>query len=424
MNREHALCCLGSSLRYLHDRTGVSGEKELVFLRTEDIRRWYANVSVPFGDGDRKLNGFDAWDRWPERKQFKGVGLFPGSMPVPNGYLNLWQDFAVKPRRGEWALFDDHLYDVICGGNESYYNWLMDWLAHLVQKPQEKPGSAVVLKSEIKGTGKSMVVEFLRRILGVHAMSVSHTEHVVGKFNGHFLRNILLGLEEGFWAGNKAAEGVIKNLITEPYITIEQKGVDPISARNYTRLLVTTNAHWSVPAGIDERRVFVLEVKNPDAKKRKYFDPIFKEMDHGGTEAMLFDLLQREIKSNLRNPPETLALREEREHSLDGMNKWLCEVAREGAIYDKRQNKDIPLNTKEPTEIERSIVQDAARDCCNVHEGKSVGVRLGKLLARIGVEGRQPSRKGKRERTYIFPPLPAFMAAVENALRVSVTEEA
>ena len=86
-------------------------------------------------------------------------------MTVPNGYLNLWQGFAVKPHKGDWTLFDDHLFYVICGENQRYYDWLMDWLAHLVQKPYEKPGSAVVLKSEVKGTGKSMVVEFLRRIL-------------------------------------------------------------------------------------------------------------------------------------------------------------------------------------------------------------------------------------------------------------------
>jgi hypothetical protein len=352
------------------------------------------------------------------------VGLFPGSMPVPAGYLNLWQGFAVKQRKGDWSLFDNHLFFVICGENERYYAWLMDWLAHLVQKPHEKPGSAVVLKSEVKGTGKSMVIEFMRRVLGVHAMSVSHTEHVVGKFNGHFLRNILLGLEEAFWAGNKAAEGVIKNLITEPYITIERKGVDPISARNYTRLLVTTNAHWSVPAGIDERRFFVLEVKNPNAKKRSYFDPIFEQMGAGGTEAMLFDLLNRKIQSNLRNPPETTALQDERMHSLDGAHRWICEVAKGGAIYDRRQGADVALNENAETEVARGTVQEAAKECCTVHEAKALDVRLGRLLTQLGVGTSHPTVRGKRTRVYVFPPLPAFRTAVERVVRVPVIAEA
>lgn len=422
MNKEHALVSLGSSIRYLHERDEHNGERGVHFLQPDSMKRLYANVLVPVGE--RKLNGFDAWDRWKKRRQCRGVALFPGSMKVPPGYINLWRGFAVEPRVGRWNLFDDHLYHVVCAGSDEYYAWLIDWLAHVFQHPEEKPGSAIVLKSEAKGTGKSMVFQFLRHILGVHAMSVAQANHVVGNFNGHLMQNILLGVEEAFWAGNKSAEGVIKNLITEPTITIEQKGIDPISAPNYTRLLINSNESWTVPVGIDERRFLVLEVNNKRAKDPSYFDPIFAQMKNGGLEAMLFDLLGWDIKSNLRNPPETKALEDEREHSLDGVHKWVCEVARSGCVTDKRQGTDVMLSEDAPTEVDRLVVRDAAREYCANYEARSLDTRLGTLLRRTGVQTSQPRKLGRRTRVYVFPALSEFRPTVGRVLRVSTLEEA
>ena len=422
MNREHALVSLGSSIRYLHDYAGANGKSELEFRRAEDMKRWYANITVPVGD--RKLNGFDAWDRWKERRQCTGVGLFPGEMTVPSGYINLWRGFAVEPCKGQWSLFDDHLHDIVCSGNEEYYVWLIDWLAHLIQHPDKKPGSAVVLKSAAKGTGKSMIYQFLSRILGVHAMSVAQAGHVVGNFNGHLLRNILLGVEEAFWAGNKSAEGVIKNLITEPTITIEKKGIDPISAPNFTRLLINSNESWTVPVGIDERRFLVLEVNNKRAKDPRYFDPIFKQMKNGGLEAMLHSLLEWDIKSNLRNPPETKALEQEREYSLSGVHRWVCEVARAGCVYDKARGSDIVLSDNTTTELDRAVIRDAVRDNCTSHEARCLDTRLGLLLKQVGVESGRPSRQGRRARVYVFPPLHELRSSVERVVRVSATGDA
>ena len=251
------------------------------------------------------------------RRQYSGIGMFPPGMKAPKGYFNLWTGFAVEPREGDWKLFRAHLFNMVCGGDEAIFTWLMDWLADLVQNPAHKPGSALVLESEAKGSGKSMVIAMLKRLLGRHALSVSKSELVVGRFNGHLQDILLLGVEEAFWAGNKAATGALKSLITEAEITIERKNLNAYDAPNFTRLIFTSNERWVVPVGETERRFLVLRVKNPHANKREYFDPIFEQMEkRGGLEAMLHELLNRKIRSDLRKPPETGALVEQRVQSL------------------------------------------------------------------------------------------------------------
>ena len=78
-------------------------------------------------------------------------------------YFNLFNGWAIKPESGRCDLIDWHLREVICGGHDVEYEYLMDWLAHLFQFPTEKPGVALVLRSG-KGTGKSMVMSRLSLI--------------------------------------------------------------------------------------------------------------------------------------------------------------------------------------------------------------------------------------------------------------------
>jgi Family of unknown function (DUF5906) len=71
---------------------------------------------------------------------------------------------------------------------------------------------------------------------------------------------LLLHADEGFWAGDHAAEGKLKDLITGETQWIEFKGKDLIRVRNYIRLFVTGNSEWLVPAGYGERRFAIFDM--------------------------------------------------------------------------------------------------------------------------------------------------------------------
>lgn len=442
MSQEHAVVSIGGTVRYLHQVTGADGrQSELRFLKQQDMQTLYEAIQIPVekttttgGSTTTKteyISAFNLWRRSPERRQYVGAGMFPGKMPVPKGYLNLWTGFAVEPREGDWSKFREHIRKVICGEDAATYAWVMDWLAHSVQRPDEKPGSALVLKGHLKGTGKTILNIMMKGIHGVHASSVSKSEQLVGRFNGHLLRNVVLGVEEAFWAGDKAATGALKNLITERRLAIELKGIDVFDADNFTRLIFTSNEDWAVPVGVDERRFMVLEVQNKSAKDPRYFDPIFKQMlEQGGLEAMLYELMNRKIVSNLRNPPETTALVHQRKHSLDALPRWIWAVAREGELSNPeaadltdhfRDGRVIVLSMTEPTQVSTGVVQGAAKKACPGYKGGTVDTDLGKLLTRLGVRRRQVGKT--RRPVYEFPPLPELREAVERELRVDCQPE-
>lgn len=120
-----------------------------------------------------------------------------------------------------------------------------------------------------------------------------------------------------------AAEGRLKSLITSDIQMIESKGIDPIRLKNYVRVLMTSNEHWVVPAGRDERRFCVLDVNPRCAQNHDYFREMDEELANGGREALLHDLLAFDLSTlNLRQIPRTEALLQQKVQSLDSVDSW------------------------------------------------------------------------------------------------------
>ena len=92
---------------------------------------------------------------------------------------------------------------------------------------------------------------------------------------------------KAYWAGAKASEGALKDLLTNPEITIERKGVDAYTAPNYTRILFTSNEEFVVPASLDERRFAVFDVGIERKQDSKYFSELDRWYNTGGAGALL-----------------------------------------------------------------------------------------------------------------------------------------
>ena len=145
---------------------------------------------------------------------------------------------------------------------------------------------------------------------------------------------LILVAEEAFWAGDKHGEGVLKDLITNDTIAIERKGYDVTQQKNYTRLIITSNNDWVIPAGELERRFMLLDVSDEYAQDEKYFKAIFEEMKNGGRSALLHLLMEYDYSNiNLKKPILTRALMEQQIEGLDTMGKFLFSILLRGYIH-------------------------------------------------------------------------------------------
>ena len=195
-----------------------------------------------------------------------------------------------------------------------------------MQHPGAKPGTSIALGG-IPGCGKTVVGDYMDEILGPHSMSASNPKYVTGQFNAHLCSLVLLRPEEAFWAGNREAESTLKDLITNPKVTIEAKYANPIVVANHVRLFATSNERWVVPAGLGDRRWAVFDVLPDRASDMEYWRPIQKIKHGDGPSNLLHYLRSYEYdRGILRRPPKTLAKLDQIEQSLKPLDAWWLEV--------------------------------------------------------------------------------------------------
>ncbi|MBY6090482.1 DUF5906 domain-containing protein [Maritimibacter alkaliphilus] len=235
------------------------------------------------------------WLQHPLAAHYHAVIFDPALPPGHNGTTwNMWRGFAVKPAPGDWSRLKEHIFNNICGRNEEYFKWLMNWLALGVQQPAHVIGTAPVLKG-LPGTGKGVLANAYGQLWMPHFVSITKDEHVRGRFNQHLEGRRFVYVDEAMFGGDRKNAGVIKTMLTEPQIMIERKGVDPIWLDNHMILMITSNERSVVPADIGDRRWQVFEVSDEHREDKAYFSAIMQQMREGGYEAMLQELLERDI---------------------------------------------------------------------------------------------------------------------------------
>ena len=337
INANHALAMVGGKAVILREHTDRHGIPLVDFGSVESFKQFHLNQEVE-RDGMRKpIPLGDYWMRHPRRRQYESVEFNPlpvGSKPsTDERHYNLWRGFGVEPKKGDCSKILAHLKNIVCKGNKVHSNWVEGWLAEPVQRPAQKSGTALVIRG-LQGTGKSIIADYIRPIFGPHFVGpVAHPKQITGQFNGHMKQGLLLHVEEAFLADDRTGEAVIKNLITSPTHLVEEKGLTPISFDNYLRLLITTNHEWAVPVSMEGRRFAVFEISDRHRGDDEYFKALAYEMNHGGREALLYHLSQFDLsKVNLRQVPNTDALREQKVHSLAPMERWLHGILVDGQL--------------------------------------------------------------------------------------------
>jgi hypothetical protein len=310
-------------------------------LSFDDLGRLYMNRKIVVGtdhNGNPIMKNLAyVWLHHPRRRQYiHGVIFDPSGAPPPDGVLNLWEGFTVKPARGDWTFLREHIRNIICAGDLVHYNYLIRWLARLVQFPAEQGEVAVVLKGG-EGTGKGTLAKALLHITGHHGFAISNAKHLVGNFNGHLRDAIFLFADEAFYAGDKQHVGTLKSLITEPYLTVEAKFQNAVQTPNRLHVLLASNEEWVVPASLDARRFLVLDVSSARANDHAYFAAIRAQMEAGGHAAMLYDLLDLDIRTfNVRAVPVTDALQQQRKLSLLTPEAWWRDCLERGYVFRSR----------------------------------------------------------------------------------------
>lgn len=328
------------------------------------------------------------WLAHTSRRTYDRIVFDPTGKPTPGAY-NMFKGLAVTPAEGCVDRMLSHICEVWCGGDPRQFDYVIKWLAMLVQKPWIKPRVALVLRSK-EGTGKTMLTRPLLDIFGQHGFTTTQKEQVAGRFNSHLFDKILVVLEEAFFAGDHAAANAIKALVTNEEMGYEAKGSASFTGPSRAHVILCTNEDWSVPAGGDARRWMILDVSEARIGDFDYFEGLKAEIENGGASALLHHLLKVDLKGfNPDRRPPSKGLRKQQAETLlhrDPIGTWWL-----GALADGDLGGDGDWPETIRTDTLRDHYERATRGSRSGAPPFDVAMRkLGRLLP-----GGRPLHKGR-----------------------------
>jgi hypothetical protein len=169
--------------------------------------------------------------------------------------FNTWIPTKLKPEAGNPFRFIRWVRR-LCDTEEEA-RLLLYWLAHLIQHPDRKIKFAVVLVGK-QGTGKSLLARTMAKLVGSTNFGTVTTSQLKGDFNSYMDSRILNVFEEAIDFERLSIGNKLKDLITEPTVTINDKYLRAYELENYVHFMFLTNHANALMLTADDRRYLVI----------------------------------------------------------------------------------------------------------------------------------------------------------------------
>ena len=325
---------------------------------------------------------YNFWDEYQYNiniKEYFGIGVYPNKDLCPNRIYNTWEGFdgeklEFKEEVNLKLLLNNHIslqnilyhFKVVANYNNKVYEYLLNYFAHLVQKPHIKTSVCLLIQGK-QGTGKTTLVEnLLKRLMGLkYVYDTDDIDSIVGKFNASIAGKFMVVLNEATGRDTNQVVDKIKNIITRTSVTIEYKGIDPFPAIDYCNYAFTTNNIKPIAITKDDRRFQILECSDKYKGDVKYFTKLFTSINDDKTIYNFYKfLMKRDISkfNSERDRVITEATTDLHELNKDPIEMFLEHIHTEE--YEKDSNKIKTRNLYE--DFRKYMYEIGYKNVCNM----------------------------------------------------------
>ena len=300
---------------------------------TEESEYGSRTYNVINADGSKRaINVMKTWLTWRYCRELKSYVYRPGQGRLTvDGNYNTWRGWGVEPQAGDAAPFIELLNHLMSNARPAEQRWLLQWLAAPLQTPGLKMRNGVVLWGGLKGTGKTLVGQTMRRIYGDN-WGVLETKHFHSNFNSYVVgKQFVLGDEISVTEKRSVSER-LKSMLTQERVLVEEKYQIPYLIDDHANYYFTSNYPDAFYVEEDDRRFFIHEVtaKPLTAASR---DRYFAWLEGRGAAALFDYLLKVDLTGfdPFERPPLTDAKTEMIQMGTSDVRRWIEDVKRDPA---------------------------------------------------------------------------------------------
>jgi Virulence-associated protein E len=283
--------------------------------------------------------------RWltdPQKRKYGGKDFrpFPADAELPEGWLNTFRGFdaeRIPPNEEEVSIqpFLD-LAGICCGDPKNKLfaeslDYLLCYLAHIVQRPGEKPNVALVLYSKEEGCGKGKLMLLMSRIIGTaYFFRTPKVSDLYGEFSVGRANRLLVELDEAEAAHTNKVMEFLKDFITSETCNYTEKYMMAATQLACERLVLTTNNSNCLEITTKTRRFAVLAASDAKCRDFAYWAEFLAWCDVPANRRAVYDFLKAypgvERKDWVKDRPVTEAFLRMSVHALPPIMTFLAAV--------------------------------------------------------------------------------------------------
>lgn len=260
-------------------------ERPRCMLSKPDFINAYAGSKEEFSvyNQNKSVPVTSLWLQHPERLQAHTVTFRPGDGlftldPETREAFNLWRPLDLGNVAPDWAErakpFEEHLR-WLWGDDADKF---IDWLAHIIQRPQELPSFGWLHVAPQQGLGRNWVSSILKRLLKSDvALGFDLMGALKSGFNGDLSMRLLAvvdEIDEGGGIERYRHAQALKQIVTEETRLINPKYGRQRTEFNCCRWLIFSNSLTALPLEERDRRFWVVrcdsQPQDPSYYRRLY----------------------------------------------------------------------------------------------------------------------------------------------------------
>jgi energy-coupling factor transporter ATP-binding protein EcfA2 len=315
------------------------------------------------------------------------------------------------------------LFAILTNRVQEHTDYFKLWVSHMLVHPGIKPGIMPVIISR-QGAGKGTLVKLLAGLIGNGAVfdCENPMRDVFGAFNGMMAVSYLVVLNEVGKAEMSQAFGRLKHAVTDPTVSINEKGLPQQVIRSFHRFMLTTNEVDPVPTSVDDRRFVIFRASDELIGQKQLFD----RLHHLIEQPALLAAVARHLVA-LNPPSNFFSLAKPVTHFQQELvrasqpleEQWLMALAEEMTTDGTDR---LELTGKQSFDRFVQWAATVGNDVTRTYSAQ----RLGILLTSLNCPGVQQGRHVRAGKTKVFlrDHLPKFEAAPPAAAAVGPSEAA
>lgn len=254
-------------------------------------------------DGGRILNTFGGW-----------LHEYDPDFVIDQELVNVW-------------LF--HGREVISDGDDEYFEYLMNWFAHLIQKPLIKTATVPLIKSDQRaGKGQYFMVIMVYTVNPDLCLMTGNMDDIVGNFNSLSQDKLLIILDEAVDAKDKSGVSKFKNMTAEGRQTINEKYKAQKSIQSFSNYACLTNHDFDTMIEKDQGRMIPKVASNKYCYDTNYWKNYRSKLLNLNAGKHIFHwLCRRDISNfNVRQIPRGNYEKELAKAQVNSCVKWMLDV--------------------------------------------------------------------------------------------------